>query len=61
MEMDIPGVAECPDWYAIIQAAKYLGVSPWDLLQAGVWWQDRALDCMTVEKEAQDVKNKPKK
>lgn len=54
-------MAECADWYAHIQAAKYLGVAPWELLQAGVWWEDRALDCLKVEKEAQDAKAKQPK
>lgn len=48
---------ECPDWYGHIQAAKYLGVSPWDLLKApaGTWWRDRAFLSMTAEGEARKI------
>lgn len=32
-----------PDDYALFQAAKYLGVAPWDLAERPNYWQDRAL------------------
>ena len=44
----------CPDWYAVIQAAKYLGVPPWELMNQSLWWQDRAFMSMSAEGEAQD-------
>jgi hypothetical protein len=46
----------CPDWYAFIQAAKYLGVAPWKLLKQGVWWQDKALIAMSAEAQAREIK-----
>lgn len=55
MGEEIEDLAECPDWYALIQAAKYLEVPAWDLLKAGVWWQDRALIAMSVETEARKI------
>lgn len=47
--------AWCPDWYALIAAAKYLGVAPWQLLEQSAWWQYVALKAMTAEKQAQDI------
>jgi len=41
--------AYCPDWYACIQQAKYLGVKPWELLEQSEIWQRWASDAMTVE------------
>lgn len=40
----------------MIQAAKYLGVPPWDLSKQSVLWRDWALICMTAEQEAQEVR-----
>jgi hypothetical protein len=48
----------CPDWYATVQAAKYLEVAPWELLKQSIWWQDKALIAMTAEHEAQEQKSK---
>ncbi len=46
----------CPDDYAIVQAAKYYGVAPWELMAQGVWWMDRALTLyMPAEVEAQEI------
>lgn len=50
-------MGECPEWYALIQAAKYLGVPPWELMEQSVWWQDKALIAMTAENEAQKILN----
>lgn len=44
---------ECPDWYAIMQAARYLGVAPWDLIEQPTFWLDKALVAMEVEGDAQ--------
>ena len=53
--------AHCPDWYATIQAAKYLGVAPYDLLEKGVIWRDWALKAMTAEHQAQKILEQNKK
>jgi len=45
----------CPDDYALVQAAKYLGVAPWELMEQSIWWMDRALMFMTAEYEAQEI------
>jgi hypothetical protein len=45
----------CPDDYAVVQAAKYLGVAPWELMEQSVWWMKRALMFMTAEVEAQEI------
>jgi len=46
-------IGEPPDWYALIQAAKYLGVAPWDLIEQSVFWTDKALIAMSAEHSAQ--------
>lgn len=43
----------CPDWYAHIQAAKYLGMDPDTLLRKPFYWKVKALVAMTEEAEAQ--------
>jgi hypothetical protein len=48
-----------PDYYPLIQAARYLGVPPWDLLKQSAKWKDWALICMTAEREG--PKSRPEK
>lgn len=48
-------MGECPDWYAVIQAAKYLNVAPWELLEHSVYWRDKALKSMTAEYQAEEI------
>lgn len=45
----------CPKWYAVIQAAKYLGVAPWELLEQSIYWEDKAFIAMTAEQEARKI------
>jgi hypothetical protein len=48
-------MGECPEDYALVQAAKYYGVAPWELLKQSIWWIDRALNLyMPAEHEAQE-------
>jgi hypothetical protein len=46
-------MGEPPDWYALIQAAKYLGVAPWELMDQSIFWTDKALIAMSAEHSAQ--------
>jgi len=48
--------AWCPDWYSLLQAAKYLGVAPWDLMERSVWWRDKAVIAASAEAQADDIK-----
>jgi len=48
---------KCPDWYPVVQAAKYLGVAPWELMQQSIYWRDKALIAMTAEYQAQEIIN----
>ena len=50
-----------PDWYLLIQAAKYLNVAPWELLERSIYWEERALDAMTAEVEAQEFLERMRK
>jgi len=47
--------AYCPDWYAVMQAAKYLNVAPWELVDQSVYWRDKALIAMSAEAQAQKI------
>lgn len=49
--------AYCPDWYVVMQAAKYLNVAPWELIEHSVWYQDKALIAMSAEHQAQEILN----
>lgn len=48
---------ECPEWYPLIQSAKYLGVPPWELMEESLYWKERALVAMTAEAQAQEIIN----
>jgi len=50
--------ARCPDWYAVIQAAKYLGVAPWEMLEQSVFWFDKAIIAISAENQAQEILRK---
>lgn len=45
----------CPEWYAQIQAAKYLGVPVPEIVNVPLYWIDKAFIAMTAEHEAQDI------
>jgi len=45
-------MGECPDWYTVIQAAKYLNMSPIELMKEPVWWFDKAVIAMNAEASA---------
>lgn len=47
-----------PDWYLVMQAAKYLGIPPWELEQAGVFWLWHALGAMSAEGRAREAVEK---
>jgi len=51
-------MGECPDWYAVIQAVNYLGCKPWELMEAPIYWQDKAIICISAENEAQKIISK---
>lgn len=36
-------MGKLPDWFRLIEAARYLGVPPWDLANKPVFWQEAAL------------------
>lgn len=42
-----------PEWWPTLQAAKYLKVPWWDLLEHSVWFMDKALVAMTAESQAE--------
>ncbi len=32
-----------PDWYPLVDAARELGVAPWELEKQPTYWRDRAI------------------
>lgn len=46
-------MGELPAWYNLMRAAKWMGVSPWDLLEAPLIWQDWALEAQAAEAGAE--------
>jgi hypothetical protein len=42
-------MGECPTWYSLIQASRYLHVSPWDLARQPIWWMRIALTAQNAE------------
>ena len=48
-------MGECPDWYPLIRASKYLGVAPWELARQPAIWQHLALAAESAETEAQRI------
>lgn len=43
-----------PDWWPLLQAAKYLGVAPWDLARQPAYWMRWALTAMGAEAEVNE-------
>lgn len=42
-----------PEYWNIVQAAKYLGVKPWELIEQPIYWFNVAMICMSAESELQ--------
>lgn len=47
-------LGELPDHVALIQAARYLGVAPWDLMERPTVWVTWALQDERVDIEAKN-------
>lgn len=45
-------MGECPDFYALIQHAKYLRVAPWELQEQSLFWRYAAATCLEGEHQA---------
>jgi hypothetical protein len=56
-------MGDMPEWYITIQAAKYLGVPPWDLADRPMAWQEWAVAARNAEAaaEADNRKQRAKK
>ena len=46
-------MGEMPEWYALLQAAKYLQTPPWVLLEQPFFWYEWALDALSAENMAE--------
>lgn len=57
--MDLPQDEDFPDWFFLIQEARYLRVSPWDLLHQATFWRSAAREAMGAEQYARDQKSGP--
>ena len=49
-------VADPPEWYLNMRAARYLGIPPWDIENVAVKWRDMALMSEGCELEAEHYK-----
>lgn len=47
-----------PWWYRTIQAARYLGVAPWDLIEQMAFWEHAAVESMNAEARARKTLSK---
>jgi hypothetical protein len=54
-------MGKCPDWYNTMQAAKYLNVAPWELIEQSIWWIDKAITAMNAETEAMKIKEQQRR
>lgn len=43
------GLARPPSWYLTMRAARYLGVAPWELMDAPAFWRHAALQAERAE------------
>lgn len=46
-------MGHCPEWYAPIRTARYLGVAPWELLKQPIAWMEWAAIAENAENGAQ--------
>lgn len=46
-------MGECPPWYVVISAARYLGVPPWELLNQPRYWTEWAVEANYAEVTSQ--------
>lgn len=53
-------MGECPDWFTVVQAARYLGVAPWELLTKPVFWMRAALEAQAAEVREERRRNQRK-
>lgn len=42
-------MGDCPEWYELVRASKYLGVAPWELSERPVYWREIALAAENAE------------
>ncbi len=47
-----------PDYYALIKAANYLGVPPWELAERPAYWQEWANDCQWLDNDLEKERDK---
>jgi hypothetical protein len=45
---------QCPDYYALFKAAQVCNCTPWELLEQGIWWREKALIVQSAENEASE-------
>lgn len=54
-------MGEAPEWYEVMQLAKYLGVAPWELAEQPLIWRHWAKQAVKAEFEAKKQKKDRKK
>lgn len=51
-------MGECPEWYPLLRAARYLNVAPWELIERPQTWTDWALAAESAEDAAREQLHK---
>lgn len=46
-------LGECPVWYRLVKAGKYLGVPPWEMAKVPLFWVLAAEEAQSAEAQAQ--------
>jgi hypothetical protein len=53
-------MGECPEWYPLFRAARYLGVPPWELAKQPIFFQNCAIEMEAAHIEAENERAKRK-
>lgn len=48
-------MGECPEWYALFEVAKRCNCAVWELLDAPLFWIDKALIAISAENQARKI------
>lgn len=42
------------EWYLLVRASRYFGVTPWELAQQSSYWMNLALTCESIDTSVQN-------
>lgn len=53
-------MGDAPEWWGLVQAARFLNVPPWELMERSSFWRDVALSAINSENRWQEHAAKAK-